>query len=95
MPGSGIGGSGSHAARCCFHSAGEGAVGQARREPIASGELGGGADEAACVAEDQGVAAIEDGQRRERVKAGFESAEVGGGGVNEALDGVIEACSAG
>ena len=72
VPGSGIGGSGSHAARCGFDSAGEGAIGQARREPVAGGELGGGADEAACVAEDQGVAAIEDGQWRERVKAGVE-----------------------
>ena len=57
--------------------------------------MGGGADEAACVAEHQGVAAIEDGQRRERVEAGVKGAKVGGGGVELALDGMAETGAAG
>ena len=62
FPGSGAGGRGVSAAGRCFHAAGEGAIGQAGREPVAGRELGGGADEAACVAEDQGVTAIENGE---------------------------------
>ncbi len=45
-----------------------------------------GADQAAGCVEDQGIAAVEDGKGRERVEAGIEGAERGGGGLDAAFE---------
>ena len=74
-----------------FDATGKGAVGEAGGELIARCELGGRSDEAALGGEDEGVAAVEDGEGRERVEAGVESADTDGGALQGAFERTIEA----
>ena len=62
-----------------MNAACEGSVGEAGGELVAGGELGDGADYGAVGGKDRGVAAVEDGERRERVEARVEGAESGCG----------------
>ena len=59
---------------CGFDAAGERAVGQTSGDLIAGSELRGGADQCAVGVEYEGVAAVEDGERRKRVEARIEGA---------------------
>ena len=52
--------------------------------------MGSGADEGAVGAEDKGVAAVEDGERRERVEAGVEGADADGGAAQRAVEGAVD-----
>ena len=51
----------------------------------------GGTDEGAVGAEDEGVAAVEDGEGRERVEAGVDGADADGGAAEGALEGAVDA----
>ena len=53
--------------------------------------MSGGADERAFSGEDEGVAAVEDGEGRERVEAGVERADADGGAAEGALEGAVDA----
>ena len=58
-------------------------------------DLCGGADERAVGVEDEGVAAVEDGERRQRVQAGIEGLEPGAVLVEESFRGVEQSDAAG
>ena len=77
-----------------MNAACEGSVGEAGGELVAGGELGDRADYGAFGGKDQGVAAVEDGERRERVEARVEGAESGCGGVEKAFQRAVEAGAA-
>lgn len=49
--------------RSCSNTAAVSAICEASGEQVASGDLGGGANQRACGIEDQSIAAIEDGER--------------------------------
>ena len=51
----------------------------------------GGADEGAVGREDQGIAAVEDGEGRERVEAGVNSADADGGAAKSAFERTVDA----
>ena len=73
-------------------SAVDGAVGEAGADGLAGAGFGGVAQELAVGCVDQRVAAVEDGQRRERVEAGGGAVEPrgagGDGGEGEAAEGL-------
>ncbi len=81
--------------RCGFDAAGEGSVREARGDFVAGGNLCRGANQRALGGENQGVAAVEDGQGRERVEAGVEGADADGGALQGAFEGAVEAGAAG
>lgn len=57
-------------------------------------DLGGGANEGAAGVQDEGVAAVEDGEGRERVEAGVESLEAGAAIMEEVFCSVEQANAA-
>ena len=61
-----------------LYAAGEGAVGEARGNGVAWGEFAHGANQRSVICEHEGVAAVEDGKRREGVKLRVHGAEAGG-----------------
>ena len=66
------------------------AVGQARQQSVACGKLRRRANQRAVRREDQRIAAIEHGQRRQRMQPGIESAERGRGRGKEAIERAVE-----
>jgi hypothetical protein len=55
-----------------LNTASKDTVGKARNQRVAGRDLGGGADDVAVLVEDQGIAAVKDGERRKRVQLGVE-----------------------
>lgn len=73
-----------------FDATGEGAVGKARYERVAGGDLVGGANDIALLIEDQCIAAVENGERRKGVQLGVERRKSVFMGLEQALGSAVQ-----